>query len=61
MTDRDLAPTILTPTQYAAWELADRGASQRTIALKLGISRSAVRARLEEARRKIRLAKETAA
>lgn len=61
MTDRTIAQQACTPTQYAAWDLADKGASQRTIALKLGISRSAVRARLEEARRKIQAAKEKAA
>lgn len=61
MTDLPLAQTHCTPNEYAAYELHAKGASQRTIALELGISRSAVRARLEEARRKIRLAKERAA
>lgn len=61
MTDLTTARTVCTDREYAAYELHAKGASQRTIALQLGISRSAVRARLEEARRKIRLAKETAA
>lgn len=46
-------PSILTPAEQEAFTLATRGASQRTIALALNISRSAVRARLENARRKI--------
>jgi RNA polymerase sigma factor (sigma-70 family) len=50
----------LTPNEQEALELAQRGLSQRTIALTLGISRSAVRARLENARRKLAHAKEAA-
>ncbi len=53
MNEHDTAASVCTPAELAAWTLADRGLSQRTIALELGISRSAVRARLEEARRKI--------
>ncbi len=44
---------VLTPAEHDAHQLAERGLSQRTIALHLGISRSAVRARLENARRKL--------
>lgn len=57
MTDRQLAVTILTPSELEAWTLHDRGLSQRTIALALDISRSAVRARLENATRKISAAR----
>lgn len=53
MTDRELAPHVLTPNELEAWTLADRGMSQRTIALALHISRSTVRSRLENAARKI--------
>lgn len=52
MTDRDPA-TTLTPAEHEAWTLANRGLSQRAIALALGISRSSVRARLENATRKL--------
>lgn len=47
--------STLTPAEHEAWTLAQQGVSQRTIALELKISRSAVRARLENARRKITL------
>lgn len=53
MTDREIARTVCTPSEYTAWDLADRGMSQRAIALHLGLTRSSVRSRLEEARRKI--------
>lgn len=62
MSDHDIARTVCTEKELQAYELAERGMSERTIALALDISRSAVRARLENAHRKIRLAKkETAA
>lgn len=61
MTDRELAPTILTPAELEAWTLNDRGLSERTIALHLDISRSAVRSRLENARRKLHRARKDAA
>lgn len=61
MTDREIAAQVLTPHELKTWNLADRGLSQRTIALHLRISRSTVRSRLENARRKIRDAKEKAA
>jgi DNA-binding CsgD family transcriptional regulator len=47
----------LTPNELKVVELANRGLSQRTIALALGISRSAVQSRLENATRKINRAK----
>lgn len=53
--------TTLTPAEHEAWTLHTRGLSQRAIALALGISRSSVRARLENATRKLNHAKETAA
>lgn len=53
MDDRDLARTALTPNEYQAWILNDRGMSERAIALALDISRSSVRSRLENARRKL--------
>jgi DNA-binding CsgD family transcriptional regulator len=45
--------TQLTPKEHAAWTLAQKGMSERSIALHLGLSRSAIRARLENARRKL--------
>lgn len=57
MTDRDLAPTTLTANELEAWTLADKGISERAIALALDISRSAVRSRLENARRKLHRAR----
>jgi DNA-binding NarL/FixJ family response regulator len=60
MTDHELAQTCLTTNEYAAWNLSQRGLGQRTIALYLNISRSAVQSRLENARRKLHAAKETA-
>ena len=47
----------LTPNERRALDLQERGLSQRTIALALGISRSAVQSRLENAARKINRAK----
>ena len=61
MTDLATAHKVCTPNELEAWTLANQGMSQRTIALALNISRSAVRARLENARRKISDAKEQAA
>ena len=43
----------LTPREYEVWTLADRGMSQRSIALALGISRSTVRSLLERSRQKL--------
>lgn len=63
MTDL-IAAQVCTPNELAAWTLAQRGLSERAIALTLDISRSSVRSRLENARRKIRQAerrKDTAA
>jgi DNA-binding CsgD family transcriptional regulator len=57
VTDRDLAATVLTPRELEAWQLSDRGLSERAIALALDISRSAVRSRLENARRKLHRAR----
>lgn len=60
MTDRQLlqlAERTLTPNEYAAYELAHKGMSQRAIALHLNLSRGAIRARLENAQRKITLAR----
>lgn len=45
--------TDLTQAEHQAWTLHQRGMSQRAIALHLRISRSAVRARLERAARKL--------
>ncbi len=55
--DHRIAQAILTPAEHDAYQLNQRGLSQRTIALHLGISRSAVRARLENARRKLHAAR----
>lgn len=46
----------LTANERAVCDLSVRGLSQRTIALALGISRSAVQSRLENAARKLRKA-----
>lgn len=56
------ARQVLTVREFEAFELAVRGMSTRSIALALGVSRSAVRSRLENAHRKIHAAtrKETA-
>lgn len=56
---------VLTVNERKAWELAGGDiprVSQRTAALALGISRSALQSRLENARRKLAIArKENAA
>lgn len=60
MTDPDLirlATQVCTPKELQAYELAARGMSERAIALALDLSRSAVRARLESAKRKIEQAR----
>lgn len=59
MNDRTLlklARRTLTVNEYIAYELAAKGMSQRTIALALGISRSAVQSRLDNAQRKLEAA-----
>lgn len=56
-TDRQIADQTLTAKELEAWTLADRGMSERAIALALEVSRSSVRSRLENARRKIRAAR----
>jgi DNA-binding CsgD family transcriptional regulator len=62
MTDLELAATVCTPKELEVLQLAHRGMSERSIALALDISRSAVRSRLENAIRKItRARKEQAA
>ena len=43
----------LTKNEQIAWDLKQRGLSERSIALALDISRSAVQSRLENARRKL--------
>lgn len=53
MTDLQIARSHCTEKEYAAYELHYRRMSERAIALALNLSRSAVRARLENARRKI--------
>lgn len=53
MTDHDIARTVCTERELHAYELHARGMSERSIALALHISRSAVQSRLENARRKI--------
>lgn len=56
MTDRDRLPHILTARELEAWNLCEiRGMGQRKAALALGISRSALRSRIESARHKIAL------
>jgi DNA-directed RNA polymerase specialized sigma24 family protein len=56
------AGLCLSRHELAAWLLADRGMSQRNIALALGVSRSTIRSRLENAARKLAQAqKENAA
>lgn len=57
MTDLELARTVCTPKELDAYELRCRHMSERAIALTLGISRSAVQSRLENARRKISAAR----
>jgi DNA-binding CsgD family transcriptional regulator len=56
-----LANADLTFKEHEVVQLTNRGLSQRTIALALGISRSAVQSRLENATRKIQRAKGEAA
>lgn len=51
----------LTPAQRKAWELHDRGWSQRRIAIYLGITREAVRDRLDRAARKLEAERKDAA
>lgn len=53
-TIRELAQTVLTPAQYAAWQLDTTGISQREIAYRLDISRSSVIDRLDAADRTLR-------
>jgi DNA-binding CsgD family transcriptional regulator len=48
-----LASRTLTLTEFDTWLLANRGMSQRSIALALGVSRSTIRSRLENAARKL--------
>lgn len=52
-TIRAIADQVCTPNELQAWDLEDRGLSQRAIAHHLGISRTAVRDRLNNAARKI--------
>jgi DNA-binding CsgD family transcriptional regulator len=47
------ARDTLTVTEYESWLLQTRGMSQRSIALALGVSRSTIRSRLENAARKL--------
>lgn len=64
MNDRELlqlAATVCTPNELDAFTLHHRGLSERTIAVHLNLSRSAVRSRLENARRKISQARKDAA
>jgi DNA-binding CsgD family transcriptional regulator len=54
--DADLlkvAERVCTAKELEAYHLVSRGLSERAVALALGLSRSAVRGRLENARRKI--------
>jgi len=48
-----LARDLLTARQYDAWRLTYNGLSQRNAALALGISRSAVRDRVDTANVKL--------
>ena len=48
-----IAAQVCTPAELEAWALEDRGLSQRAIAYHLGISRTAVRDRLNNAANKI--------
>lgn len=50
---RQLARDLLTDRQYRCWEAAERGLSQRSIALIEGITRSGVREHLAAADRKL--------
>jgi DNA-binding CsgD family transcriptional regulator len=60
MTDLEIAKQVCTPRELEALTLAERGMSERAIAHALDISRSSVRARLENAHRKLhRALKET--
>ena len=51
---RQIAEHVLTPRQLTAYRLAANGMSERDIALHLGVTRRAVRDRLQEADVKIR-------
>ena len=51
---REIAQTILTPKQLAAYQLNANGLSERRIAIHCGVSRRAIRDRLQEADVKIR-------
>lgn len=51
------AADVCTPKEREALDLYNRGLSERAIALALDVSRSAIRSRLENARRKIAQAK----
>jgi predicted DNA-binding protein (UPF0251 family) len=53
MSNRSVPEGVLTKAELGAWLLADRGMSQRNIALALGVSRSTIRSRLENAARKL--------
>jgi DNA-binding CsgD family transcriptional regulator len=55
---KQTAETVCTPNELTVLRLAAAGLSQRTIALHLRISRSAVQSRLENALRKIHAAQE---
>jgi len=50
---RTIAAQVCTAAELEAWAMEDRGLSQRAIAHHLGISRAAVRDRLNNAARKI--------
>ena len=44
-----LAASVLTPEQYQAWELWERGLGYKNIGTKLGISTSSARDRIHRA------------
>lgn len=50
-----IAQRVCTSGELAAWRLEQAGQSQRAIAVALGVSRTTIRDRLENAARKIRL------
>ena len=51
-----IAKRVMTRQQLRCFELAEKGLSQQTIALALGLSRSTVRTHLDAARRNLDLA-----
>lgn len=56
-TDLDIARHVCTPGELQAFQLNQKGMGTRAIALTLGVSRSTIRSRIENAQRKITAAR----